>query len=69
LIKWERFEDREMNTDIRPDCNAYFHDVTWIIIIAFFGFIFLAVVLLLPIYRLFQREAKQNEELESRSDD
>ncbi|MFV1981218.1 MAG: hypothetical protein ACC655_08705 [Rhodothermia bacterium] len=58
-----------MNADIRPDRNAYFRDVTWVIIIAFFGFILLTAVLLLPIYRLFQREAQKNEELESGDDD
>jgi len=41
----------------------------WVIVIAFFGFVFLAVVLLLPIYRLFQREEKRNRELGPTSDD
>ncbi len=58
-----------MNTDIRLVCVAYFRCVIWVIVIAFFGFVFLAVALLLPIHRMFQREKLKNEELEAKGDD
>ena len=57
-----------MNTDIRPARDAYFHGVTWVILIALVGFVFLAVALLLPVYQMFQREERRNREADSESD-
>jgi hypothetical protein len=42
--------------------------VIWVIIITFVGFVALAVALLLPIYRMFQREDQLNEERDRNAD-
>jgi hypothetical protein len=53
-----------MNTEIRPDLNAYFRPVSLVIIISFVGFFVLAFALLYPVYRLLKREEEKNQKMD-----
>ena len=39
--------------------------MTWIIVGSFFGFVLLAAILLVPVYRLLQRESRKNDRPDS----
>lgn len=56
-------DDRDLNyppSSIRAIQNT--ENLTWIIVGAFFGFVFLAFILLYPVYRLLKKEAERNKE-------